>query len=51
MTLEIAFATFLERLQLGRRQVDRINGVANTLSDRLREHFDLDEPDVFLQGS
>lgn len=51
MTLDDAFGTFLERLQLGRRQVDRINSAATTLSDRLREHYDLGEEDVFLQGS
>lgn len=51
MTLDDAFATFLDRLQLGQRQVDRIQSAATTLSDRLRDHFGLGEGDVFLQGS
>lgn len=51
MTVEAAFATFLDELQLGRQQVDRINSAATTLSDRLKKYFDLSNEDVFLQGS
>jgi predicted nucleotidyltransferase len=51
MTLDDDFEQFLDKLQLDRQQVERINSAEQTLSERLRKHFGLKAEDTFLQGS
>lgn len=51
MTIDVAFNTFLERLQLGAKQIDRITSATDSLAEKLARHFGIDARDIFLQGS
>lgn len=45
------FDVFLDEISLGQTQVGRIESASNTLRDFLKDHFGLDDTEVFLQGS
>lgn len=45
------FEDFYQKIQLGKKQQDRIESAISALSGYLQEQYDLDESDVFVQGS
>jgi predicted nucleotidyltransferase len=50
-TIQDHFNAFLDEISLGDTQVERIESASNTLIGFLRDHYGLNEDEVFIQGS
>ena len=51
MDLQPNFDVFLDKISLGQKQIDRIESAQTTLTGFLKDHYDLGDAEVFLQGS
>ncbi|AWO85110.1 nucleotidyltransferase [Gordonia terrae] len=51
MSMEDCFTSFVEKISLGQKQVDRIESSSSTLMKYLRDTYNLTDEQVFLQGS
>ncbi len=51
MILDSVFTDFTEKIRLSKTQQDRINSAASAISSYVKNYYDIDEQDIFLQGS
>lgn len=51
MILDSEFSDFTEKIRLSKTQQDRINSAVSAISSYVKNYYDINEQDVFLQGS